>query len=394
MSTTHKARNPWLMLAVTYLAAFSAPLNMFKVPAVAPALIGAYGIDSTGIGLLMSAYTLTGVILALPAGAIARKTGYKQTSLIALGVSIVGAGLGCLAPDMGMLLFSRVFEGIGLCMMGVTGISIVVGYFPIEKRGRAVGVFATYMALAGCLGPLILSIVGQTYGFKTVWYVCFVFTIIATLIFFLVLRNPEVPEDEKDMPKVNMFKVFAQNKQLWLLVIVFTIHNFVVVGVINNFASTYLVSTFGISMADAGLLSAITAICATISMMLAGTLSDRLKTRKKLIVFGVILGLIASAFIYSVDNLSGCIAFMVIAGIEGGCIPAMCQTAGPEILKKRQLAPVSQAFLSFGQNVGQFLGSAIFGVAAASIGWAISGWAILVPLFVIALIVALLMKIK
>ena len=85
---------------------------------------------------------------------------------------------------------------------------------------------------------------------------------------------------------------------------------------------------------------------------------------------------------------------MIIAGIEGGFIPCMCQTAGPEILEKRQLAPVSQAFLSFGQNIGQFLGSAIFGIAAASLGWTISGWAILVPLFAIALVVALLMKIK
>ena len=389
-----RTRNPWLMLAVTYLAAFSAPFNMFKVPAVAPALIAAYGIDSSGIGLLMSAYTLTGVVLALPAGAIARKIGYKQTSLIALCVSIVGAAIGCFAADMATLLVSRVFEGIGLCMMGVTGISIVVGYFPIEKRGRAMGFFATYMALAGCVGPLLLSVIGENFGFKTVWYVCLVFTVVATLVFLLVLKNPEVPEDEKDMPRINMFKVFAENKQLWLLVIVFTIHNFVVVGVINNFASTYLVSTFGISMSLAGLLSAVTAVCATLSMVVVGSLSDRWHTRKKFVVFGVVLGLIAPIFIYSVNSLAGCIAFMIVAGIEGGCIPCMCQTAGPEILEKRQLAPVSQAFLSFGQNVGQFLGSAIFGVAAATIGWTMSGWVILVPLFAIALVVALLMKIK
>ena len=389
-----KKRNPWVMLIVTYLAAFSAPLNMFKVPAVAPALIATFGIDASGIGLLMSAYTLTGVVLALPAGAIARKIGYKQTSLIALGISIVGAAIGCFASDMNMLLLSRVFEGIGLCMMGVTGISIVVGYFPVEERGRAMGFFVTYMALAACLGPLILSAVGENYSFKMVWYVCLVFTVLMTLVFLVVLKNPEIPEDEKNLPRINMFKVIAENKQIWLLAIVFTIHNFVVVGIINNFASTYLVSTFGISMSQAGLLSAITAVCATISMIVVGSLSDKLKTRKKFIVFGVALGLIASIFIYSVNSLAGCIVFMIIAGIEGGFIPCMCQTAGPEILEKRQLAPVSQAFLSFGQNIGQFLGSAIFGIAAASIGWTISGWAILVPLFAIALVVALLMKIK
>ena len=394
MENANKGRNPWVMLIVTYLAAFSAPLNMFKVSAVAPALIQAYGIDSSGIGLLMSAYTLTGVVLALPAGAIARKIGYKQTSLLALGVSIVGAALGCFAGDMNTLLASRVFEGIGLCMMGVTGISIVVGYFPVEKRGRAMGFFATYMALAGCIGPLVLSVVGENFGFKTVWYVCLVFTVLMTLIFLVVLKNPEVPEDEKDMPRINMFKVFAENKQLWLLVVVFTIHNFVVVGVINNFASTYLNTVFGVSMSTAGLLSAVTAVCATLSMIVVGNLSDRLHTRKKFIVFGVVLGLIASIFIYSVNSLAGCIVFMIVAGIEGGCIPCMCQTAGPEILEKRQLAPVSQAFLSFGQNIGQFLGSAIFGVAAATIGWTVAGWAILVPLFAIALVIALLMKIK
>lgn len=209
-----KKRNPWVMLIVTYLAAFSAPLNMFKVPAVAPALIATFGIDASGIGLLMSAYTLTGVVLALPAGAIARKIGYKQTSLIALGISIVGAAIGCFASDMNMLLLSRVFEGIGLCMMGVTGISIVVGYFPVEERGRAMGFFVTYMALAACLGPLILSAVGENYGFKMVWYVCLVFTVLMTLVFLVVLKNPEIPEDEKNLPRINMFKVIAENKQI------------------------------------------------------------------------------------------------------------------------------------------------------------------------------------
>lgn len=394
MDKTYSARKSWLMLVIIYLAAFSAPLNNFKVAALAPALIGYFGINADGIGFLMSAYTLTGVVLAFPAGGIARKLGYKRTSLIALVISIVGALMGCLAENMTVLLVSRVLEGVGLCTMGVTGISLVCGYFPLEKRGRALGVFTTYMALASCIGLPGMGALGDAMGFRFVWWVCLAFTVATTILLALFLKDPELEEDAADEPKMNMFKVIAQNKQLWLLCISFAIHNFIVVGVINNFATTYLTGKFGISMGLAGVIAAISALAAVLTMIIVGNLSDRFHTRKKFIVAGLVIGLVAAACYYWTDNFAFIIFITILAGIEGGAIPCMCQTTGPEILGSAKLAPVSQAFLSFGQNVGQFLGSAVFGMATVAIGWTYAGWAILVPLFIIALIAAIALKVK
>lgn len=394
MNDQTKKPNPWLMLVIIYIAAFSAPLNMFKVAALAPALIPYYNIDPSGIGLLMSAYTMTGVFMALPAGGIARKLGYKQTSLIALLISLVGAVLGCFAPDINVLFASRILEGVGLCMMGVTGVSIVTGYFPVEKRGRAMGIFTSYMALASCVGVPLLGALGDMLGFKNVWYICAAFTLVATVLVILFLKNPELPEEERNAPKLNMFKIIAQHKQLWILCAIFAIHNFVVVGVVNNFATTYLVEKFGLSMTMASLFGSVTAMCAVLSMLVAGTLSDKLKTRKLFIILGLAIGLFAVAFYYWTDNFVFIVILSICAGVEGGCIPAMSQTTGPEIVGKVEHAPVAQAFLSFGQNVGQFLGSGLFGIAAATLGWTMAGWAILVPLFIVALGLGFVLKIK
>lgn len=385
--------NPWLMLIVAYIAALTAPVNMMKVPAVAPALMGVLQVDTGGIGFLMSAYTLTGVILALPAGAIARKFGYRNAGLIALAFSLVGSCVGCFYMDYTALMVCRIFEGIGLCMLNIVLVSTAYTWFPPEKRGLTVGISCTNVALAACVVQPILAALGDNFGLNATWYFTAGFTIVGTIL-FLLYKNPASADADPALKKIPMFKVIGQHKTIILFFVLFTLHNFCIVGALNNFMPTYLVEGYGMSMGVASLYMALIAGCTVIFMPLVGKISDKIGREKIFLIVGSVCGIIIACFIFSTPPIPIIIILCVLAAIESACIVGIAQTAGPKVLGSPELAPVSSSFLTFGQNIGQFLGPMVFGMSIAAIGWQSSAWFIMVPAFAINLIVALIVKIK
>ena len=84
----------WVILADLYIASVASALNQFKVPPVLPVLIRAFGLSLSDAGMLMSIFSLTGFLLALPAGFIMQRLGLKTTGMIAVGAVFVGSALG------------------------------------------------------------------------------------------------------------------------------------------------------------------------------------------------------------------------------------------------------------------------------------------------------------
>ncbi len=112
-------RSVWFRVFVLLVVSVAAPLNQFKVPPILPFLMDAFNLSASKVGLLMSLFATTGLILALPAGFIFQKLGYRVTGLLAIGSIIVGASMGAMSKSAGMILSSRVIEGIGMSFMTV-----------------------------------------------------------------------------------------------------------------------------------------------------------------------------------------------------------------------------------------------------------------------------------
>lgn len=130
----------WVILAVAYIASVAAPLSQSKVPPVMPVLMEAFNLSLTSTGMLMSVFAITGFILALPAGLILQRLGLRVTSLIAMGCLVIGSALGALSTTTGLLLFSRVVEGVGMGLIAVVAPAAIAMWFPPKKRGTPMGI--------------------------------------------------------------------------------------------------------------------------------------------------------------------------------------------------------------------------------------------------------------
>jgi MFS family permease len=390
-TTQDTARYAWVVLFVVFIASVAAPLNQFKVPPMMPVLMESFRVDLTMAGLLMSIFAVTGFVLALPAGFIFQKLGAKATGLIAVGCLVVGAVIGALSTTAGLLLASRVIEGVGMGLIAVVAPAVIAMWFPAERRGTPMGIWATWVPVGSVIMYVLAPTLGLTYGWPAVWWFGAVFALIAFILYGVLVRMPSEPASESaaaDSP--NLGRAIA-NRNIWLLGLAFGCFNLVVLA-LSTFLPTFLAAQRGYSLATASFVTSLIMIVTIGSAPLGGWLSDRIGSRKLLIVGPFIVVAVMLLFPF---NVSGWLipAYMILTGLVSGAIPTATFAAVPEVMSKAQLVGIGMAVVALGQNLGMFVGPVLFGKMVELTSWVVAGY-LLIPAAIIGIIAAWLVEVR
>ncbi len=379
------ARTAWLILAVLLLFSIAAPLNQFKVPPIMPVLMDALGITVSGAGLLMSVYAVTGLLLALPAGLIFQRAGFRVTGLIAGGSIVIGAVLGALSQSMTGLLVSRVIEGVGTSFMAVLAPAIIGQWFPTEKRGTAMGVWSAWVPV-GTVAMLVAApaLVGGS-SWRSVWWLGAGYALMVTVLYLVFVRAaPTTPSllpnrilSEGPQPAVEgrepgqepgvKTSPALRNRNIWLLAAAFGAFNAAAVGM-GTYLPTFLTSQHGLALGPAAWIASITSMIAIFSAPAGGILSDRVGSRKKPYLVGFTAAIILLP-LTGLVSLTGLIILVVITGIVMGLIPTNIFAGAVEAVGDPQQGGAAMAVIMVGQNAGMLLGPVVFGTLAESAGW-------------------------
>jgi MFS family permease len=374
--TGSRGATPWLILAVLLLFSIAAPLNQFKVPPIMPILMAAFGISVTGAGLLMSVYAVTGLILALPAGFIFQRAGYRVTGLLAGGSVILGAVLGALTQGMGGLLASRVVEGIGTSFMAVLAPAIIAQWFIAQRRGTAMGIWAAWVPVGTSVMLIIAPSLAQAAGWRGVWWFGAVYAVVVTVLYLAFVRPPPVLKpsvvsraSDTAVPADRVTSAHVlRNRNIWLLAAAFGAFNGAVIG-FATYMPTFLTTQRGLTLAQAALLASIPTLITIFSAPGGGILSDRIGSRKKPYLVG--LALAAALLPLSGALTVGALIVCVIAsGLALGLVPTNIFAAAVEAARDERQSGMAMAVIMVGQNAGMLIGPIIFGALIESAaGW-------------------------
>ena len=183
-------RYAWIVMAALFIAAIAVPINQYKVPPVMPVLMDVFGLDLTMANLLMSIFSLSGFLLAIPAGIMVHSVGPKRSGLAAVGAVVLGAGLGALSGGAAALLASRRIEGLSFVLMMVAAPAIVSLWFSAEERGAPMGVFATWVPVGSMIVLNAAPALESAFGWQAVWWFGCLYGVMGFLVFWALVRVP------------------------------------------------------------------------------------------------------------------------------------------------------------------------------------------------------------
>jgi MFS family permease len=410
----------WVVLLVVYLCGLTPGANMAKVTALAPIVSQVYGYQVDITGLVVALFFLLGFLLAFPGASLVKRFGIRVIVSAMVGCGIIGSFLGAMFQgNFTIFLVSRIFEGAAFGIMGVAGPSAIAPWFPKARRGLPLGVWATWVALAMCVCPVIYGAVSSANGIldpfaasaealsltcQQVWWGNFIFDVVVLILFNLLYRDAKInlygEDSEEDAQGINTkidWGGILKNPLLIALALIFLFDELAFMAV-NGLFTTYLTGDAGspiqLNMLDAALLASIAAVLGAIMAPLFGWLTDALKTKKWVLFAGLIGGVLFTATVFT--NILGATnesiwpfyIIVIFGGIAGGGVPSVIWGTMPNTVKPDQI-PTANATVACSQNLGMLIGAVAMGNAVMGLGWTTASWLVLVPAYVICIIILL-----
>ena len=383
----------WICFWALFFFGFMCSFSLFKASSVLPQIAADLSIPAGDIGMVMTSFSIAGLILAYPAAWIMRTIGLKASVMIAAVISIVGTLLGCVAPTAEIFMISRAIEGVAYGLFSVQGPNLLPRLFPTNKLGLVMGVWSLWMPVGSVCSFVITPLMYEAFGWHSAWWACAIAEILATIGLLIFMKMSAVPENEivdgdatkKRKPVKNHF--FAAI----MMQVAFTGWCFVYLSNINGLYPTFLQEVKGLSVFDASLLPTVLALITIALGTFAGILSDKLQARKS---FAVIAYLVVAAVMFTVgftddpnDIVSPWIT-MVIIGMCGSVLPMATRSIVPVLCPDPKKTDYALATMAFTTCVAQ-----VFGVVASqsvqALGWNGNAVFVLGPVAVVAALIVL-----
>ncbi|MDR1713833.1 MAG: MFS transporter, partial [Coriobacteriales bacterium] len=355
VKTTDQGQTPkyaWVILFAVFFASFVVPVNFFKVPVIFPVFMEEFGFSPDNIGWMMSMFTFISIVLAFPAAGLARKFGYRKVAVVGIGACIAGGLIGVFAPNAGVLLAGRFLEGLAQGFFGVIAPAMLVPWFSRRHFGLAVGIWGIWMPAGGALMQNLTPWLYNTTGtWQSIYWFAIIFSAIILVVFLLLYREApagaQVVDEDADAPrqKTNWGKVFSLS--LIMAGVMFTIFNLAGNGTINTFLPTFLQMDKGLDNQTSGFVNSVFTIIAILGNAAAGFISDRLGTRKWLIVAGLIGMMIGEWLMFDFISTATMWTGVVITGVFQAFASTCTSASIPEIITDKKNVGWGMAMLGF-----------------------------------------------
>lgn len=153
---------------VIVLVTLVAVLGVSSVTPAFPSLADDLAISSASTGLLVSAFTVPGIVLTPLLGLAADRWGRKTVLVPSLLLFGLAGGACAVAPTFQALVILRGVQGIGAASLGSLNLTLIGDFFEGNRRASAMGCNAAALSIGTASYPMIggaLALLGWRYPF-------------------------------------------------------------------------------------------------------------------------------------------------------------------------------------------------------------------------------------
>lgn len=385
-SDARSSRSSAQLAAMVVAVGVCCALHVGKLPVAIPALRDSLGLSLLQAGFLLSLVQLAGMTLGLIVGLSADRLGPRRVMLAGLLLLALGSALGAWAPDVSVLLGTRVLEGLGflLAVLPAPGLLRQHVHHP-HTLSRALGWWGAYMplgtALALLLGAPLLSVV----GWRWVWLGLAVLTLMAAAL--LALRVPsdgvvsmgvgDRAQPRRPTPWWPRLRQTLGASGPWMVALAFFLYSGQWLAVVGFLPTIY--SQAGYSGHTVGLLTALAAGINMLGNIGAGRWMSR-GTRPGVVLslgyFAMALGAVV-AFGAVGHPVWQYLAVLLFSGV-GGLIPGTLFGLAVVLAPGKDTVSTTVGWMQQFSSLGQFLGPPVVAWLAMRAGgwqwtWVVTG---------------------
>ncbi|MCD9026536.1 DHA2 family efflux MFS transporter permease subunit [Cohnella silvisoli] len=177
------------IVASLLIGAFVAILSQTLLNVALPKMMDDLGIGANTIQWLSTGYLLVnGVLIPVSAYLINRFT-TRQLFMTAVGLFTIGTIICATAANFEILLIGRLVQAAGAGILMPLMSVIFLTIFPIEQRGKAMGMMGLAMIFAPAVGPTLSGWVVEHYDWRVLFYIVLPISLFAFIFGSVSMRN-------------------------------------------------------------------------------------------------------------------------------------------------------------------------------------------------------------
>lgn len=304
--------NRWFILGALFLARTAMGFQFQSVVGVSSFLRADLGIGLGDLGVLVGAYMLPGIVVALPGGKLGKRFGEKRVAIVGLLLMAVGGAITAIAGDFAVATLGRAIAGAGAVVLNVLLTAMVAEWFARDRLVTAMAILVTSwpagIGIALVTGPFIAAAA----GWPAMMWLSAAASLVACALVAAVYRHPVAAADsdtqvERSKLMSRDFWAATWSGQVWAL---FNVGYILVVSFMPA-----LMLADGASPTTAGLVTSLATWILIITVPLGGLLIDRVGHNvaiMQLCFAAMAIAMAASAVI------PAALAIVVIVGIFAG----------------------------------------------------------------------------
>jgi MFS transporter, ACDE family, multidrug resistance protein len=265
-----------LIFGVTLMAV----LGVSSVTPAFPVIIKKLEISPQSIGMLITVFTLPGIVMTPLLGILADRFGRKRIlvpSMMLFGI----AGAACaLSRDFNLLLILRFLQGIGAASLGSLNVTLIGDLFEGDERTAAMGYNASVLSVGTATYPAIGGILASV-G----WYYPFALPVVSIPLGFLILfslKNPETENQQHLKEYLRAAWCSIKKRQVIILLIVSTVTFIILYGSFLTYFPILAGQSFNASPLVIGLLMSSMSLVTAVSSSQLGKIT-KIFSKKTLI---------------------------------------------------------------------------------------------------------------
>lgn len=378
-------RKHWYLLAAAFVLSLGSGGFSIAPASVAPTLVDQYGVSNGAIGLAVSAYLLTGLIVQIPSGFLIDRRDVRVLATLAVVVFASAVTAGWLLPGYPALLGSRLVAGLSMPFLFIMLADVVGTAFPEDTQGFATSVFTAAAPTGFAIGQFATPAVASVVGTSAAFLLYPAISIVGLVMFLRVAPSSVGPEETLDLGELRSALFDRSLVLLALSAMCF----YGVYFFLNAWIPTYANNELSIPLATAGALAALVPVTGILARPSGGWMSDRIGGRRRPII--VAASLCSLPLFLAILLVSSRAAFgALLLGVGFTLQFAM----GVYYIFAKEVSPVGAtgtglAFFGTLSFVGNVVAPVTGGVLVDTVGWTLS-FAIYAGVGVFGLIFALL----